>query len=188
MLIPFYKLLGSELRKAGFKFVLVQGPKREHSASFTPEEHTTLSEDVDFFSLMTYDYSNNQPGPNSPVSWMTSSVLSLLSPEQRENSAMTGKILMGIPFYGYHFVIGGQPKHVLGRDYLQLLKKIKPEIEWEESSKEHKVSFTSDGKENHVYYPSLKFIQERLEMAQSLGTGISIWEIGQGLDYFFDLL
>jgi hypothetical protein len=35
---------------------------------------------------------------------------------------------------------------------------------------------------------SLQFIEERLNEIRQWGAGVSIWELGQGLDYYYDLL
>ena len=43
------------------------------------------------------------------------------------------------------------------------------------------------GTSHSVYYPSLLFLKERIDLAKKLHCGISIWELGQGLDYFMDL-
>jgi chitinase domain-containing protein 1 len=78
---------------------------------------------------------------------------------------------------------------ITGRDYLSLLEKHRPVLQWEKNSVEHLFFYSDDNNIKHaVFYPSLLSISVRLEEARSRGCGISIWEIGQGLDYFFDLL
>lgn len=62
-------------------------------------------------------------------------------------------------------------------------------MQWEERSGEHYFMYSDDNKVNHaVFYPSLMSISLRLDEVKAWGAGLSIWEIGQGLDYFFDLL
>ncbi|ESO82099.1 hypothetical protein LOTGIDRAFT_135362 [Lottia gigantea] len=144
-----------------------------------------FSDKIDGFSLMTYDYSSViNPGPNAPIDWVRKCV-EILVPD---DSGLRKKVLLGLNFYGYRYSNMGEVEAIVGSTYMETLKLKKPKLVWHEDHKEHSMIVKKDIGNDNVWFPSLKSIQERLDLARELNTGISIWEIGQGLDYFFDLL
>ncbi|KAF7826162.1 chitinase domain-containing protein 1 [Senna tora] len=200
--LQFIKQLGDALHSASerngkqqLQLIYVIGPphsEKPQEHDFGPKDLESLSEAVDGFSLMTYDFSSpHNPGPNAPLKWIQVSLSMLLGSSSNRAKSLARKILLGINFYGNDFSLsrglGGGA--ILGRDYLALLEKHRPGLQWDENSGEHFFVYVDDDGIRHaVFYPSLKSISLRLEEAHSWGCGISIWEIGQGLDYFFDLL
>lgn len=129
--------------------------------------------------------------------------VTFLAPEKQKRD----KILLGLNFYGNDYTpTGGGP--IIGHEYLQRLEKLKGKLEYDTRSEENyfeikygEDSFLNvncilrfgdpfreaDGK-HVIFYPTLQSINERIKLARRLGTGLSIWELGQGLDYFYDLL
>ncbi|GFY92321.1 glycosyl hydrolase superfamily protein [Actinidia rufa] len=203
MALQFVKQLGQELHavclegnsKQCLQLVYVIGPPyseklQEHD--FGPEDLRSLSDAVDGFSLMTYDFSSPQhPGPNAPLKWIRSTLELLLGTTSNGAQSLAHKIFVGMNFYGNDFVLseglGGGA--ITGRDYLVLLEKHKPSLQWDENSAEHFFVYSDNQNIRHaVFYPTLMSISIRLEEARSWGAGLSIWEIGQGLDYFFDVM
>ncbi|XP_048758386.2 chitinase domain-containing protein 1-like isoform X1 [Ostrea edulis] len=187
-LVHFLKHLGEAFDQGGKTFILVIPPPvypGNIAGMFGKSEFDELVPYVDAFSLMTYDFSNpSRPGPNSPLSWVESCVLAL-APE--DDPEVRQKILLGLNFYGNDYSVGkGGP--IVGNQYLEILKKSKPKFKWDTDSEEHIAEYKMDSRNSIIYYPTLLSLQKRIELAKRLGTGISIWEIGQGLDYFYDLL
>ncbi|KAL6131061.1 hypothetical protein ACLB2K_069439 [Fragaria x ananassa] len=192
MALQFIKDLGDALHavtsernnKNRLQLVYVIGPPHSETLQvhdFGPKDLQSLSDAVDGFSLMTYDFSGpHNPGPNAPLKWIESILQLLLG--TNKNTALANKILLGINFYGNDFILseGQGGGAITGRDYLSLLEKHKPDFRWEKNSAEHLFLYTDDDHNNHaVFYPSLLSISMRLEEARKWGCGISIWEIGQ---------
>lgn len=51
------------------------------------------------------------------------------------------------------------------------------------------VNALQDGNLRHtVYYPTPAALKARVQLAEQQGAGLSIWELGQGMDSFLDLL
>ncbi|KAH9620819.1 hypothetical protein KSS87_015126 [Heliosperma pusillum] len=199
MALDFVNRLGDALHKVRspkngqqLQLVFVIGPPHSENLQahdFGPEDLRALGDSVDGFSLMTYDFSSSyRPGPNAPLFWVRSTVELLLS---SSSNNLASKVLVGINFYGNDFDLteGGGAQAITGRDYVSLLDRYKPKIEWQEDFAEHFFSYSDDQNRQHaVFYPTPMSMSKRLKEAHSWGAGISIWEIGQGLDFFFDLL
>ncbi|CAO2204057.1 unnamed protein product [Urochloa humidicola] len=200
MALQFVKELGEALHSINSKsssrhlelIYVIPAPRMQNLSNqdFGPEDLMQLADSVDGFSLMTYDFSGPQnPGPSAPLKWVQNSLTTLLSAKgsSRNHSRM---IFLGINFYGNDFILsrGSSGSAITGRDFVLLLEKYKPSLQWDDKSLEHFFIYSNEGVKHAVFYPTLMSLSVRLDEARNWGTGLSIWEIGQGLNYFFDIL
>lgn len=189
--LGFLKHIAAQLHEKGLRFILSIPP---YASMFSSANFQTLVDDVDAFSLMSYDFrtaqADAQGGPVSPHWWALQSVLALLPPELR-SSPVRAKLLLGANMYGYEYSTSVTPRALTGDDYLRLLERNKATVrfDWDVDAHEHKLTYrNSDGQLSVAYYPTLLSLSDRIDLAESLGVGLSFWEIGQSLPYFFDLL
>ncbi|XP_011303310.1 chitinase domain-containing protein 1 [Fopius arisanus] len=185
VVVNLIKFLGKRLKSKNLEVILAIPPARgPENQIFSQAYFEELASHVDYFSLMTYDFSNFQrPGPNAPLEWVRECVEKLVPDD---DDPRRSQILMGLNFYGNNYAPeGGAP--ILGSQYLKILESYKGKIQWDDRSKEHFFESKSPGS-GFIFYPTLYSLQQRIDLARELGTGLSIWELGQGLNYFYDLL
>ncbi|RFU24371.1 hypothetical protein B7463_g11969, partial [Scytalidium lignicola] len=207
------EIIGEELHDIGKELILVVPPIHDPDQAdiaFKAEHVRELEDAVDYFSVMTYDHSVSLgvEGPNAPLRWMRQVVEGLIDDEDEDEDlwedaeidesgdgpiskkSRASKILLGLPFYGYKLSKSKGLEAYTASNYVEFLSTHKDIIfQWDEVSKEHRM-IANIGKEDVsiLWYLSLLSLLYRLQLAEEMGVGIAIWELGQGLDQFFDVL
>lgn len=86
-----------------------RGGPEAHSL-FNHDDFLELAPAVDYFSMMTYDFSagggQGRSGPNAPYPWVIQTVMHLVKEDPRAID-ISFKLLVGLNFYGYEFPKGG---------------------------------------------------------------------------------
>ena len=167
-------------------FTLVVRPAFERSPYYQHADFRYTAQHIDLLSLMTYDFSSSstRPGPSAPLPWIRQSVRALLgddaSPEDR------AKVLVGVAFYGMRWEKpGGRGEALVGKQWEELNAEGGVTEVWEEANGEMRQELGSRGV---VYYPSARSVGLKVALANEEGCGLSIWEIGQGVDALYEQL
>lgn len=65
-------------------------------------------------------------------------------------AAKPEQVLLGLNFYGNHFVTPSGSRSLLGHEYVELLKIFDPTLIWDEKTKEHMFEYIKDGRHHKV--------------------------------------
>ncbi|CEP19760.1 hypothetical protein [Parasitella parasitica] len=178
----------------------------DHKKYMTSDIFKEMSKYVDRFSLMTYDFSSHDPngGPASPIEWIMDNI-EHLTPDEKYRS----KLLIGFNMYAMSYLptrapeplvmktviekLSDQPKQTLLDDELfeddELETPLSEVLNWDSANQEAWfVDIDEEGiRQGTIWLPTIRSIKNRLRLAEDYEVGVALWEVGQGLDYYYDL-
>ncbi|CAO3641319.1 unnamed protein product [Mucor hiemalis] len=175
----------------------------EHKQFMKPEIFEAMARYVDRFSIMTYDYSSHDPngGPNSPIEWIMDNIEYITNEQNRY------KLMIGLNMYAMSYLQTREPEPLVMKTVIEKLTEqpksmvdelvdndneedVADELNWDKESQEAWfIDIDEDGiRQGTVWTPTFRSMRNRIRLAEDYGVGVALWEVGQGLDYFYDLL
>ncbi len=126
------KILGKALHKEGMKLVITLFLHRSVEDPVPDAEvYGGVAPFVDYFNVMVYDFI--QQDLHAPLSW----AVNMLNKFEADTAVPAGKLIVGVPFYGYTFT-ERDPQPMMGTDFVRLLgRKETPIFKWNPGQEEH---------------------------------------------------
>ncbi|KAL4419263.1 hypothetical protein ABPG77_004821 [Micractinium sp. CCAP 211/92] len=176
--LELLRQLAAQLHSAGRALVLAVSPLLPapgRPAQLTAGDAAELLGFVDALSVMTYDHATQQPGPNAPLPWVVQNADAFASVADRlPSGSARSKVLLGIPFYGNEYSFRGKQleraEAVTSKRLLEVLA--------QKASLENSAAAAG---------PAEAAVSETTVAAER-GLGVSVWELGQGVEEMAALL
>lgn len=152
------------------------------------EDYVRIGKAADMVKLMVYNYSysGGSPGPVSPAFW-GDQVLTYA-----RQSMPAGKVIYGLPWYGYDWPAGSKATSVDLPTARQLAQSKGVQIKRDASSLEPSFSYKDGGGRDHiVYFQDGESYAARLRLMQNRHgdiLGVAHWQIGNEMPEFWEVL
>lgn len=192
-----------QLARYNIKSILViPETKHDQRPDFNTQDFLHLFWNVHRFIITTNDFSKNTPGPSSPLSWIRKNINYIISKapthdiqiDSQSYTQFKKKLMFTISLFGYEYIPSSdqntkyQTQVIDGSKFIDIIRSYSPVLSWIDSQAELKIEYIEHSKHIISYYNIQESIIIRLQLANRLGTGIMLWELGQGLPYHYQYL
>jgi spore germination protein len=139
------------------------------------QDYAAIGRSADQVRLMAYDYhwASSQPGPVAPVSWIRAVL------EYAKTQIPAGKIVLGIPLYGYDWS-GGHGAAISWRQALRLARQYHVRPRYDSASQAPWLRYTDPrGRAHTVWFENAASSRAKFDIARGAGiAGVYLWMYG----------
>ena len=194
--VAFITELSERLHKDGRTLTVsippVYDAGRTSDSGYWVYDYAAIAPLVDRIRVMAYDYSTSAPGPIAPLDWVQSAI-----DGTTKASGDPGKLVLGIPLYGYNWVVSttgtcppGEPAErtgVTARSAEELARRRNAQPAFDAVTGEWAFTYDlplTDGtstctQHREVRYVDVQGADQRIDLAHAAGfDGVSLWALG----------
>lgn len=185
-LTAFVKDLGAALKPLQASVSLAvpaktaDDPKSDWSGAF---DYAALSQAADYLVIMTYDehYRGGDPGPVASLPWSEKVLRYAIS------VAPTGKLLLGIPGYGYDWAGAKNGTSYGIKDMDKHLSEVQAPSQYDKGMGERVATYRVGDVVHVAWYPDEQSLAAKLQLASKYNLkGVALWRLGFEPDGYWD--
>ncbi|MGB9780582.1 glycosyl hydrolase family 18 protein [Caldanaerobacter sp.] len=160
---------------------LTDNPRHPFSGAF---QYSFIAQYADEIYILAYDEHFSQPGPISPISFVTNVLnyaVTVIPPQ---------KIWLGMAVYGYDWTQSvNYPRTLTYQQAVDLAKNLGVTVIYDQTAQESTYTYVLDGKIHTVWFEDSKSFSAKLSLVDSYKlSGIAVWRLGQEDPNIWDIL